>query len=61
MCSKKYRAQALVSGPWIDTHTADEVNGSSAETDLSYWTEFGLSYDPECYPLAPAELVQTLD
>lgn len=51
MCRQNYRYKAQTAGAWVEVDSAESQPASSADTDLSYWAELGMCYQPEWFPL----------
>lgn len=51
MCRQNYRYGAQPAGAWIDSNPTEEKPEASPDADLSYWSELGMCYQPEWFPL----------
>ena len=51
MCRQNFPSMAHPAGAWVDSNSAEEKPDAAHDTDLSYWSELGLCYDPEWFPL----------
>lgn len=51
MCRQNYRYTALPAGAWLDSDSLEEKPSPPRDTDLSYWAEMGMCYQPEWFPL----------
>ena len=51
MCRQKYRYNAQATGACLDIDSNDERPAAPRDNDLSYWSELGMCYQPEWFPL----------
>jgi hypothetical protein len=51
VCRQNYRYKAQSAGAWVENDSVEAKPVASADNDLSYWTELGMCYQPEWFPL----------
>ena len=51
MCRQSYSNNVHPAGAWVDSNSTEDNPAASRDTDLSYWSELGMCYQPEWFPL----------